>query len=69
MKTSKKVYVILGLINLPIVIITWLIIDLIYGRDLLEGFFFSLFIGLVLAIFWMVVAAVRGGKKENQNHS
>ena len=69
MKTSKKVYVILGLINLPIVIITRLIIDLIYGRDLLEGFFFSLFIGLVLAIFWMVVAAVRGGKKENQNHS
>ncbi|MEE9378144.1 MAG: hypothetical protein V3V33_08920 [Candidatus Lokiarchaeia archaeon] len=65
MKKNKKVSVMVGLVGLPSAIITGLIFDLIFERDLLEGLIFSISFGLVFSITWMVMATIRNRKKEN----
>ncbi len=65
MKKYKKVNAMVGLVGLPIAIITGLIFDLILERDLLEGLIFSISFGLVFSITWMVAATIWKGKKEN----
>ncbi len=65
MKKYKKVNAMVGLVGLPIAIITGLIFDLILERDLLEGLIFSISFGLVFVITWMVAATIWKGKKEN----
>ncbi len=65
MKKNKKIPVMAGILGLPSVIITWLIFDLIFERDPLEGLIYSVPIGLVFFITWMVMATIRNRKKEN----
>ena len=65
MEKYKKVNAMVGLVGLPIAIITGLIFDLILERDLLEGLIFSISFGLVFVITWMVAATIWKGKKEN----
>ena len=65
MKKNKKIPVMAGILGLPSAIITWLIFDLILGRDLLEGLIFSIPFGLVFFITWMVITTIRNRKKEN----
>ena len=65
MKKNKKIPVMAGIVGLPTGIITWLIFDLILERDLLEGLIYSIPLGLVFFITWMVMATIRNRKKEN----
>ena len=52
-KHIKKVSL-LGFVALPMAIIQWLILDLIFERDLPFGLFKSISFGLVYGITWMV---------------
>jgi len=65
MKKNKKVKIIFGLVGFPSAFITRLIFDLILGRDLLEGLIYSIPLGLVFFITWMVSATIKNRKKEN----
>jgi Na+-translocating ferredoxin:NAD+ oxidoreductase RnfA subunit len=66
MKKNKKIPVMAGILGLPSAIITVLIFDLILERDLLEGLIYSIPIGLVFFITWMVMATIRNRKKERK---
>jgi len=64
MKKNKKIPVMAGILGLPSAIITVLIFDLIFERDLLEGLIFSISFGLVFFITWMVNSIIRNRKKK-----
>ena len=67
MKNNKKIHgnVMVGFLVFPSAIITVLILDLILERDLLEGLIYSIPLGLVFFITWMVMATIKNRKKEN----